>query len=182
MEASTSDAARRGGYLNSSNFNSSANYGPRSSSSLVRRLTSQNFINDSCNASLDIAYIPWQTLSSDVNEKLRHGSVKINRSNRLEWAGTINEEATEKAPLLRQGSELCASTVTDAVQGGKLMVKSLIFARSSLPNHFLPVPLALAPPAQLPFRVELDQGPDPACLFAESLCQATRQVFPGCFA
>ena len=78
MEASTSDAAKRG-YLGSSNFNSSANYGPRGSTTLVRRLTSQNFINDSCNASLDIAYIPWQTLSSDVNEKLRHGSVKINR-------------------------------------------------------------------------------------------------------
>lgn len=78
MDASTSDNPRRG-YLNSSNFNSSANLGPRAGSSLVRRLTSQNFINDSCNASLDIAYIPWQTLSSDVNEKLRHGSVKINR-------------------------------------------------------------------------------------------------------
>lgn len=55
---------------------------PRSSSALVRQRSqvSQNFVHDSYNASLDFpTYIPWQTLSSDVNDKLRQGSVIINR-------------------------------------------------------------------------------------------------------
>lgn len=109
-----------------------------------RITSSQNFIHDSYNASLDFpTYIPWQTLSSEVNDKLRQGSVKISRryvsyshfydsnsnqihvsnSNRIEWADTINEEAErphlEKQPLLRSESRLSEKGVSDAVQGGE---------------------------------------------------------------
>lgn len=45
-----------------------------------RSSMSQNFVHDSLNASLDHpTYIAWQTLSSDVHDKLRQGSIKINR-------------------------------------------------------------------------------------------------------
>lgn len=48
-------------------------------SSRSRKL-SQSLIHNSYNSSLDFpAYIPWQTLSSDLSDKLRYGSVKINR-------------------------------------------------------------------------------------------------------
>uniref|UniRef100_T1K0M2 Amino acid transporter transmembrane domain-containing protein n=2 Tax=Tetranychus urticae TaxID=32264 RepID=T1K0M2_TETUR len=60
---------------------------------------SSSFIHDSYNSSLDFpAYIPWQTLSSDVSDKLKTGSIKINKCNCVEWT-TIAEE-NERLPLL----------------------------------------------------------------------------------
>lgn len=68
-------------YLSSNKFANSTQGGCTSSSTTTRhRHASQNFIHDSYTSSLDFpTYIPWQTLSSDVSDKLRHGSVKINR-------------------------------------------------------------------------------------------------------
>lgn len=41
---------------------------------------SNSFIHDSYNSSLDFpTYIPWQTLSSDVSDKLKNGSIRINK-------------------------------------------------------------------------------------------------------
>ena len=74
-------AAYNGPLMGSTTLTASTNV-PRSSSSLVRQRSqvSQNFVHDSYNASLDFpTYIPWQTLSSEVNDKLRQGSIKINR-------------------------------------------------------------------------------------------------------
>lgn len=112
--------------MSSSAFSTSIVSTSRASSSTLRhRNQSSSFIHDSYNASLDFpTYIPWQTLSTDVMQELRQGSVKINRSNKVEWADTIKEEA-EKTPLLdrrklasgSQGSE--ESNVSDAVSGGK---------------------------------------------------------------
>lgn len=66
-------------YLSSNKFNNSTQ-GGTSSSTRHRNTSQNNFIHDSYTSSLDFpTYIPWQTLSSDVNDKLRHGSVKINR-------------------------------------------------------------------------------------------------------
>lgn len=112
--------------MNSNAFSTSVASTHRASSSALRhRNQSNSFIHDSYNASLDFpTYIPWQTLSTDVMNELRQGSVKINRSNKVEWADTIKEEA-EKTPLLdrrklasgSQGSE--ESSISDAVSGGK---------------------------------------------------------------
>lgn len=122
------DRQRRvsGSYMSSNAFSTSIVSTTRASSSALRhRNQSSSFIHDSYNASLDFpTYIPWQTLSTDVMTELRQGSVKINRSNKIEWADTIKEE-TEKTPLMdrrklasgSQGSE--ESNVSDAVSGGK---------------------------------------------------------------
>lgn len=109
--------------MSSSAFSTSIVSTSRASSSALRhRNQSSSFIHDSYNASLDFpTYIPWQTLSTDVMTELRQGSVKINRSNKIEWADTIKEEA-EKTPLLDRrkltGSSE-ESSISDAVSGGK---------------------------------------------------------------
>ncbi|GIY39327.1 putative sodium-coupled neutral amino acid transporter 7 [Caerostris extrusa] len=79
------------------------------------------FFQESFSSSVDFpTYIPWQTLSSDLSDKLKHGSIRINRSNRVEYA-TIQEEGT---PLLengtRKGHEAITdgSIVTEAVRAG----------------------------------------------------------------
>lgn len=79
------------------------------------------FFHESFSSSVDFpTYIPWQTLSSDLTDKLKHGSIRINRSNRVEYA-TIQEEGT---PLLENGSRKGegaisdGSIMTEAVKGG----------------------------------------------------------------
>ncbi|KAG8193750.1 hypothetical protein JTE90_005048 [Oedothorax gibbosus] len=80
------------------------------------------FFQESFTSSVDFpTYIPWQTLSSEVTDKLKHGSIRINRSNRVEYA-TIQEEGT---PLLENGNRkggdgpvTDGSIVTEAVRGG----------------------------------------------------------------
>lgn len=82
MDISIDPSRKTASYLSSAQLTGSTHHHQRSSSSMVRqRITSSaNFVHDSYNASLDFpTYIPWQTLSSDVNEKLRQGSVKISR-------------------------------------------------------------------------------------------------------
>ena len=82
MDPSRRSVAYNGSLMGSTTLTSSTSNVPRSSSSLVRQRSqvSQNFVHDSLNASLDFpTYIPWQTLSSEVNDKLRQGSIKINR-------------------------------------------------------------------------------------------------------
>lgn len=78
------------------------------------------FFQESFSSSVDFpTYIPWQTLSSDLSDKLKHGSIRINRSNRVEYA-TIHEEGT---PLLENGVRKDpigdGSIMTEAVKGGK---------------------------------------------------------------
>ncbi|KAI1297286.1 hypothetical protein HDE_04706 [Halotydeus destructor] len=86
-----------------------------SSSSVRNRSSSQSsFIHDSLSSSLLETYIPWQTLSTDVTDLLRLGSVKINKSNRLEWAQTIKEEV-ERAPLLDKTGQSSSSGSTSAI-------------------------------------------------------------------
>lgn len=124
MDAADRQRRVSGSYMSSNAFSTSiAGTSHRASSSALRhRNQSSSFIHDSYNASLDFpTYIPWQTLSTDVMTELRQGSVKINRSNKIEWADTIKEET----PLLdrrklasgSQGSE--ESNVSDAVSGGE---------------------------------------------------------------
>ncbi|CAG2119584.1 unnamed protein product, partial [Medioppia subpectinata] len=98
-----------------------------------QRIRSGSFIHDSINSSVDYpAYIPWQTLSSDLSDRLRQGSVRINRSNIVEWT-TIKEE-NERAPLLEHlarkqasgsdessGSDYSKPGVTDALRGGQAL-------------------------------------------------------------
>lgn len=68
------------------------------------------FFHESFSSSVDFpTYIPWQTLSSDLSEKLKHGSIRINRSNRVEYA-TIQEEGT---PLLENGARKGDGPITD---------------------------------------------------------------------
>ncbi|XP_023219875.1 putative sodium-coupled neutral amino acid transporter 7 isoform X1 [Centruroides sculpturatus] len=74
-----------------------------------------SFIHESFNSSVDFpTYIPWQTLSSDLSDKLKHGSLRLNRSNRIEYA-TIHEEG-ERVPLSEV--EHTGSIVTPAVRSG----------------------------------------------------------------
>ncbi|XP_074605188.1 sodium-coupled neutral amino acid transporter 7-like isoform X2 [Brevipalpus obovatus] len=92
-----------------SNYGGSLRYGGSNQATgsirMRRNRESNSFIHDSYNSSLDFpAYIPWQTLSSDVSDKLRTGSIKINKCNCVEWT-TIKEE-NERVPLLdRKNSE-----------------------------------------------------------------------------
>lgn len=88
MDVSIEPGRRSVGYggnlLNSTTLTGSTNVHPvqRSSSVLMRQRSqaSANFLHDSLNASVDIpTCIPWQTLSTDLNDKLRQGSIKINR-------------------------------------------------------------------------------------------------------
>lgn len=83
------------------------------------------FFHESFSSSVDFpTYIPWQTLSSDLSEKLKHGSIRINRSNRVEYA-TIQEEGT---PLLENGARKGDGPITDgsikteAVRAGRPVV------------------------------------------------------------
>lgn len=77
---------------------------------------SSSFIHESFTSSVDFpTYIPWQTLSSDLSEKLKHGSIRINRSNRVEYT-TIHEEG-ERVPLI-DDQDSTSLVKTEAVHGG----------------------------------------------------------------
>ncbi|XP_064468599.1 sodium-coupled neutral amino acid transporter 7-like [Ornithodoros turicata] len=80
-----------------------------------------SFIQESFHSSTDYpTYIAWQTLSTDLSEKIRQGSLRLNRANTLEYA-SITEEAGERSPLLhgRQTEKLSGSSIsTPAVQQG----------------------------------------------------------------
>ncbi|GBM50027.1 hypothetical protein AVEN_69608-1 [Araneus ventricosus] len=95
------------------------------------------FFQESFSSSVDFpTYIPWQTLSSDLSDKLKHGSIRINRSNRVEYA-TIQEEGT---PLLENGSRKPdtigdGSIVTEAVRAGN----STIFCQRLVACQIPPV-------------------------------------------
>ncbi|KAL1440046.1 hypothetical protein MTO96_009863 [Rhipicephalus appendiculatus] len=63
-----------------------------------RRGPGGNFIQDSFHSSTDIpTYIAWQTLSTDLSERMRQGSVRLSRTNTLEYAPIAEED--EKTPL-----------------------------------------------------------------------------------
>lgn len=89
------------------------------------------FFQESFGSSVDFpTYIPWQTLSSDLSDKLKHGSIRINRSNRVEYA-TIQEEGT---PLLENGTRkggdgpvTDGSIITEAVKGGEPFILFIAF-------------------------------------------------------
>lgn len=90
-------------------------------------------------------YIPWQTLSSDLSDKLKHGSIRINRSNRVEYA-TIQEEGT---PLLENGTRkgdgpiTDGSIITEAVKSGTSWpVASFLLVNAALGAGVLNYPYA----------------------------------------
>ncbi|KAH9529710.1 hypothetical protein DERF_003579 [Dermatophagoides farinae] len=63
-----------------------------------------SFLVDSLRRSVDMpAYMQWQTLSTDVSLKLRQGSIRINKSNIVEW--TSIDEHNEKTPLMDQSMD-----------------------------------------------------------------------------
>ncbi|XP_054165008.1 sodium-coupled neutral amino acid transporter 7-like [Oppia nitens] len=122
-----------------------------------QRKLSGSFIHDSINSSVDFpAYIPWQTLSSDLSDRLRQGSVRINRSNIVEWA-TIKEE-NERAPLLEHlarkptastddssgsASEYSKHGATDALSGGSTWrVGAFLLVNAALGAGVLNYPVA----------------------------------------
>ncbi|XP_021003716.1 sodium-coupled neutral amino acid transporter 7 isoform X1 [Parasteatoda tepidariorum] len=104
------------------------------------------FFQESFTSSVDFpTYIPWQTLSSDLSDKLKHGSIRINRSNRVEYA-TIQEEGT---PLLENGTRkgdgpiTDGSIVTEAVKGGTSWpVASFLLVNAALGAGVLNYPYA----------------------------------------
>ncbi|KFM77388.1 putative sodium-coupled neutral amino acid transporter 7, partial [Stegodyphus mimosarum] len=104
------------------------------------------FFQESFSSSVDFpTYIPWQTLSSDLSDKLKHGSIRINRSNRVEYA-TIQEEGT---PLLENGKHkgdgpiTDGSIMTEAVKGGTSWpVASFLLVNAALGAGVLNYPYA----------------------------------------
>jgi len=119
------------------------------------RLTNKNpafsrqtsFLHNSINSCLDFpSYIPWQTLSSEVNENLKSGALRINKSNCLEWASPIKED-NEKAILLNHeyssDSELDEQRVTRATNGGiSWQVASFLLVNCALGAGILNYPQA----------------------------------------
>lgn len=79
-----------------------------------------SFIQESFHSSTDYpTYIAWQTLSTDLSERIRQGSVRLSRTNTLEYA-PITEEAGEKTSLLNGfRKEDPESFSTPAVQQGE---------------------------------------------------------------
>lgn len=63
----------------------SVNFGYDNSTTRQRKSTNpysrqSSFLHNSINSSLDFpTYIPWQTLSSEVNENLKSGALRINK-------------------------------------------------------------------------------------------------------
>lgn len=104
------------------------------------------FFQESFGSSVDFpTYIPWQTLSSDLSDKLKHGSIRINRSNRVEYA-TIQEEGT---PLLENGARkgdgpiTDGSIITEAVRAGTSWpVASFLLVNAALGAGVLNYPFA----------------------------------------
>lgn len=80
-----------------------------------------SFIQESYHSSTDYpTYITWQTLSTDLSEKIRQGSVRLSRANTLEYT-TITEEAGERSPMLngyRKDKFIESAVSTPAVQQG----------------------------------------------------------------
>lgn len=81
-----------------------------------------NFIQESFHSSTDYpTYIAWQTLSSDLSERIRQGSVRLSRTNTIEYA-PISEEIGEKTNLLNGfRDEKLESVTTPAVQQGEAL-------------------------------------------------------------
>ncbi|XP_076349889.1 sodium-coupled neutral amino acid transporter 7-like [Tachypleus tridentatus] len=100
-----------------------------------------SFFHESINSSVDFpSYIPWQTLSSDVSEKLKHGSLRINRSNRLEYT-TITEEGERL--LQANGRKKKARAAINAVRGGtSWTVAAFLLVNTALGSGLLNYPSA----------------------------------------
>ncbi|XP_065294274.1 sodium-coupled neutral amino acid transporter 7-like isoform X2 [Dermacentor albipictus] len=105
-----------------------------------------NFIQDSFHSSTDFpTYIVWQTLSTDLSERMRQGSVRLSRTNTLEYA-PITEENGEKAPLLNalDDAGFSESTIsTPAIQPGVAWtVAAFLLVNSALGAGVLNYPAA----------------------------------------
>jgi len=132
----------------------SVNYGYGFDSSTTRHRTKpshsrqNSFLHSSINSSLDFpAYIPWQTLSSEVSENLKSGALRINKSNCLEWASPIKEDIDEKAILLNHeytfDSDLDDKRCTSATNGGiSWQVASFLLVNCALGAGILNYPAA----------------------------------------
>lgn len=103
-----------------------------------------NFIQESFHSSTDYpTYIAWQTLSSDLSERIRQGSVRLSRTNTLEYA-PISEEIGEKTNLLNGlRDEKLESVTTPAVQQGiAWTVATFLLVNSALGAGVLNFPAA----------------------------------------
>ncbi|KAH9424502.1 hypothetical protein DERP_004687 [Dermatophagoides pteronyssinus] len=68
--------------------------------------SANGFLVDSLRRSVDMpAYMQWQTLSTDVSIKLRQGSIRINKSNIVEWTSIDEQHDDEKTPLMEQSMD-----------------------------------------------------------------------------
>lgn len=102
---------------------------------------SHSFIHESFNSSVDFpTYIPWQTLSSDVSDKLKHGSIRITRSNKVEYA-TIQEEG-ERVPLLDEHRDNLKVETPAVRQGVTWAVAAFLLVNSALGAGVLNIPAA----------------------------------------
>ncbi|KAH9362061.1 hypothetical protein HPB48_002039 [Haemaphysalis longicornis] len=105
-----------------------------------------NFIQESFHSSTDYpTYIAWQTLSTDLSERMRQGSVRLSRTNTIEYA-PITEENGEKTPLFTSPveEEFSESAVSmPAVQQGiAWTVAAFLLVNSALGAGVLNYPAA----------------------------------------
>lgn len=101
LHASGIDNSMKSGYTAESSCETNTNL---VGNQIRQRSTSARQFLTSCNSSIEYTtYLGWHTLSSDLSEKLRQGSIRVNRHNTLEYA-TIDEERGhgDKVPLLRR--------------------------------------------------------------------------------
>lgn len=105
-----------------------------------------NFIQESFHSSTDYpTYISWQTLSTDLSERIRQGSVRLSRTNTIEYA-PITEENGEKTPLFTSPveEEFSESAIsTPAIQQGiAWTVAAFLLVNSALGAGVLNYPAA----------------------------------------
>lgn len=101
LHTSGIDSSLKSGYTAESSCETNTNL---LGAQLRQRSTSARQFLSSFNSSIEYTtYLGWHTLSSDLSEKIRQGSIRVNRHNTLEYA-TIDEERAhgDKVPLLRR--------------------------------------------------------------------------------
>uniref|UniRef100_A0A023GBI6 Putative amino acid transporter ixodes scapularis amino acid transporter n=1 Tax=Amblyomma triste TaxID=251400 RepID=A0A023GBI6_AMBTT len=105
-----------------------------------------SFIQESFHSSTDYpTYIAWQTLSTDLSERMRQGSLRLSRTNTVEYA-PITEENGEKTPLFTPPGDtsFTESTIsTPAIkQGVGWTVAAFLLVNSALGAGVLNYPAA----------------------------------------
>ncbi|XP_037501504.1 putative sodium-coupled neutral amino acid transporter 7 isoform X3 [Rhipicephalus sanguineus] len=116
-----------------------------SAGAYYRRGPGGNFIQDSFHSSTDMpTYIAWQTLSTDLSERMRQGSVRLSRTNTLEYAPIAEDD--EKTPLLniQDAASFSKSSVSTPTveQGVAWTVAAFLLVNSALGAGVLNYPAA----------------------------------------